>query len=269
MRILIIGDIVGRSGREAVEKHLPAVRKSLELDFVILNGDNAAHGFGITGSICKEFYDMGVDCITAGNHVWDQREIISYINSDPKLLRPLNLPKSTPGRGFLTAQLPDGRKILIVHVLGQIFMEALGDPFTAVEEIVSANRLGKAVQAIVVDFHGEATSEKSAFANYFDGRVSAVAGTHTHVPTADAHIMPGGTAYQTDIGMTGDYDSVIGMRKDIPVQRYLRKMPGERMVPAGGDATFCATYIETSDKTGLAEVIRPVIVGPHLFNTGI
>ncbi len=267
MKILVIGDVTGRSGREAVEKHLPEVRNKLKPDFVILNADNAAHGFGVTGKICRAFYETGIDCITAGNHVWDQREIISYINGDPKLLRPVNYPKGTPGKGTLNATLPDGRKILVIHVIGQVFMEAIGDPFSAVEEIVSSSPLGRAVQAIVIDFHGEATSEKVAFSQNFDGRVSAIVGTHTHVPTADARILANGTAYQTDIGMTGDYDSVIGMRKDIPVQRFKRKMPGERMVPANEEATFCASLITTNDKTGLAESIKPVIAGPWLANT--
>ncbi len=266
MKILIIGDVVGRSGREAVHKHLPEVREKLKPDFIILSGDNAAHGFGITGKICKEFYEIGIDCITAGNHVWDQREIIAYIDGDSKLLRPINYPQGTPGKGSMLATLPDGRKIMVVHALGQVFMEAIGDPFKTVEEVVARTPLGNTVQAIIVDFHAEATSEKVAFGHHLDGRVSAVVGTHTHIPTADAHILENGTAFQGDIGMTGDYDSVIGMRKDIPVKRFQRKMPGERMVPAGEEATFCATFVTTNDKTGLAESISPVVLGPKLMN---
>jgi hypothetical protein len=266
MRILAIGDVTGRSGREAVENNLPVLRDKLSPDFVILSGDNAAHGFGITGKICRQFYNMGIDCITAGNHVWDQREIIAYIDGDPKLLRPLNYPQGTPGRGYLLHTLADGRKIMVVHLAGCTFMEALDDPFAAAMDIVSRHPLGRAAQSIVVDFHGEATSEKMAFAQYMDGRVSAVIGTHTHIPTADAHIMNGGSAYQTDLGMTGDYNSVIGMDREIPLKKFVRKLPGDRMFPAGGEGTFCGTFIVTNDKTGLAESIESVVTGPRLKN---
>ncbi|NCC22381.1 MAG: TIGR00282 family metallophosphoesterase [Alphaproteobacteria bacterium] len=264
MRIVIIGDVVGRSGRDAVAKYLPQVRERLRQDYTILNGDNAAHGFGITGKICAEFYEMGIDCITAGNHVWDQREILAYINNDSRLLRPLNYPPGTQGNGFRLETLADGRKILIVHVVGRIFMEPLDDPFAVVTDLVRKHPLGVGIHAIVVDFHGEATSEKVAFAHYVDGKVSCVVGTHTHIPTADAQILEKGTAYLTDLGMTGDYDSVIGMQKHTPVQRFVRKVPGERMTPAGGEGTFCGALIVTDDRTGLAKGIEPIRLGPRI-----
>jgi metallophosphoesterase (TIGR00282 family) len=264
MRVLIIGDIVGRSGREALAQHLPEVKKRLNPDYIIVNGENAAHGFGITAKICKEFYDMGVDCITTGNHVWDQREILAYISNDPKLLRPVNYPKDTQGNGFRLDALPDGRKILTICVMGRIYMEPLDDPFAAVMAQVKAHPLGRAAQAIIVDCHAEASSEKAAMAHYLDGKVSGLVGTHTHIPTADARILPGGTAHLTDLGMTGDYDSVIGMDKQIPVQRFIKRLPGERMKPAAGEATLCGAFIITNDRTGLAASIEPLRLGGDL-----
>lgn len=266
MRILFIGDIFGRSGREALEKHLPTLRQKLKPDAVIVNGENAAHGIGITDKMCKEFYDLGTDCITSGNHIWDQREIIPYIAKDPKLLRPANYPPGTPGSGSYKFTSKNGDNILIINAMARLFMEALDDPFRAIDEILSKEKLGQTVQAIFVDFHGEASSEKMALGHYLDGRVSAVVGTHTHIPTADAHIMASGTGYQTDAGMTGDYNSVIGVRKDIPVQKFLKKMPGEKMIPAGGEGTVCGVFVVTDDKTGLCKAIEPVRVGPILHN---
>lgn len=265
MKILFLGDVVGRSGRDAVSKHLPVLKKKLQPDVVIVNGENAAKGVGITDVICKQFYADGVDCITTGNHIWDQREIIMYIDSDPKLLRPVNFPKGTPGKGAYTYTLPDGRKILIINAMGRVFMDQLDDPFAMVDDIVRANPLGRNdLAAIFIDFHAEVTSEKTSFGHYFDGRVSCVVGTHTHIPTADAQILANGTAYQTDAGMTGDFDSVIGVRKDIPVLRFTRKMPTERMTPAEGEATVCGIFVETDDRNGLAKSIEPVRVGGRL-----
>lgn len=261
MRILFLGDVVGRSGRDAVMKHMPPLKKQLNIDVVIVNGENAAHGAGINGEMCKEFYETGVDCITTGNHIWDKREVIPYIDRDPKLLRPLNYPAGTPGQGFYIHALPDGRKIMIVNVMGRLFMDAMDDPFAATDALLKNFALRRSVSAILVDMHTETTSEKMAFGHYFDGRVSAVVGTHTHIPTADAHIMPNGTAYQTDAGMCGDYDSVIGVRKDIPIMRFTRKMPTEKMVPADGEGTMCGIFIETDDSTGLARRIDPVRIG--------
>lgn len=265
MRILFVGDVMGRSGRDAVAKHLPVLKKSLKIDCAIVDADNAAHGLGVTESNCKEFYEAGADCITTGNHVWDQREIIPYIGRDPKLIRAINFPKGTTGNSSFLFTTPSGERILITHALARLFMENLDCPFTGMDELLKDYKLGQNVDAIFVDFHGEATSEKNAFAHYLDGRVSAVVGTHTHMPTADCQVFDGGTGYQTDAGMTGDYNSVIGVRKDIPIHRFVKKTPSERLVPADGEATFCGTFVETNAK-GLCTRIEPIIVGPRLQN---
>ncbi len=267
MRILYCGDVVGRSGRDALSAHLPRLRDELRVDFVAVNGENAAAGFGITPQICKDMYAMGVDAILLGNHAWDQREILSYIDSDPKMIRPLNYPDGTPGKGCRMFQLPDGRKIVVAQVMGRLFMDPLDDPFAAIDKALAPYPLGGAANAILVDMHAEATSEKMAFGHYLDGRASLVAGTHTHVPTADTLIMPGGTAYQSDVGMCGDYDSVIGMKKDVPVERFKRKIPTDRMSASDGEGTLCAALIETSDETGLALSIDPVRAGGKLTQT--
>lgn len=264
MKFLYCGDIVGRSGREAVVARIPELRKSLGLDFVLVNGENAAAGFGITGKICEELYQSGVDAIVLGNHAWDQRETLSYINSDPKLIRPLNYPKGTPGRGSTLFTLPNGRKVFVVQVMGRVFMDPLDDPFAAVEGELQKYRLGAGADAIIVDIHGEATSEKMAMGHFCDGRASLVCGTHSHIPTADAQILPGGTAYQTDAGMCGDYNSVIGMDKAEPLNRFTRKVPGGRFEPANGEATLCAVYVETDDRSGLATKVTPLRLGGRL-----
>ena len=267
MRLLFCGDIVGRSGRQAVKDHLPGLRRDLALDFVIVNGENAAAGFGITEKICDEVLAAGVDVISGGNHSWDQREAIGFIDRQPRLLRPLNFPRGTPGRGALAYDAPKGRKVLVMNAMGRIFMDALDDPFAAVEQELAKVRLGATVSAIVLDFHGEATSEKMAMSHVVDGRVSLCVGTHTHVPTADVMILPGGTAYQSDVGMCGDYDSVIGMDKTIPITRFTRKLPTERLTVATGEATLCAVFVETDDKSGLAIRIEPVRIGGRLRET--
>lgn len=264
MRILFCGDVVGRSGREVLVANLPDLRRRLDLDFVIVNGENAAGGFGITEKIAQEFYAAGTDCITTGNHVWDQREIIGYIDRDQRLLRPLNFPKGTPGRGAGLYTTRTGRKVLVANVMTRLFMDPLDDPFVAIETVLSQHRLGVTVHAIVVDIHGEATSEKMALGHFCDGRASLAVGSHSHVPTADAQVLPNGTAYQTDAGMCGDYDSVIGMKKEIAMARFIRKMPGERLTPAEGPATLCATFVETDDETGLARRVAPVRLGGRL-----
>ena len=269
MKIMIVGDVVGRSGRDAVAKHLPALRAQLDLDFVIVNGENAAHGFGITEAICNDLYAQGADVVTTGNHVWDQREIMNYIDGDDRLLRPLNFPAGTPGKGAGVFETKDGRKVMVVHAMCRLFMDPLDDPFAGVDEALKNHRLGAAggrgnVDAILLDLHGEASSEKMAMAHFLDGRVSAVVGTHTHVPTADAQVFKGGTAYQTDLGMTGDYDSVIGMQKENATARFTTKLPQGRLEPASGEATFCAMYLETDDGTGLATRAEPVRLGGRL-----
>ncbi|MGH6934231.1 MAG: TIGR00282 family metallophosphoesterase [Dongiaceae bacterium] len=264
MRLLFCGDIVGRSGREVVCEHLPRLRRELALDYVAVNGENAAGGFGITEKICADLFAAGVDIISTGNHVWDQRETVGYIDRVPRLLRPINFPAGTPGRGTAGTVTASGKKVLLVNVMGRLFMEALDDPFAAVERELAAHRLGGTADAIIIDVHAEATSEKMAMGQILDGRVSLVVGTHSHVPTADHQILPKGTAYQTDAGMCGDYDSVIGMEKSIPIARFTRKLPTERLSAAMGPGTLCAVFVETDDKTGLARHVAPLRLAGRL-----
>ncbi|MCB1555804.1 MAG: YmdB family metallophosphoesterase [Alphaproteobacteria bacterium] len=261
MRILFIGDVMGRSGREALEAYLPGLRRRYDVDVVIVNAENAAHGRGPTAKICKELFSLGVDCITGGDHIWDQREILSYIHGEKRLLRPLNFPKDSPGQGSYHHRLADGRTVLIVHVVGRYGMKPVDDPFAAAEALSRANPLGGAIHALFVDAHMEMTSEKTAFGHFMDGKASAVLGSHTHVPTADARILPGGTAYQSDVGMTGDYDSVIGSKKEEPIQRFTRHMTLGHFVPAEGPGTLCGAVVETDDRTGRARAIVPVREG--------
>ncbi|NNE83797.1 MAG: YmdB family metallophosphoesterase [Alphaproteobacteria bacterium] len=264
MKILFCGDVVGRAGRDVVVENLPDLRQRLALDFIIVNGENAAHGFGITDKICADLYEAGADVVTTGNHVWDQRDIIGQIDNDPRLLRPLNFPAGTPGRGAHVYEATRGRRVLVVNVMCRLFMDPLDDPFPALDKVLRDHPLGGAIDAIVIDVHGEASSEKMAMGHAFDGRASLIVGTHTHVPTADAQILGGGTAYQTDAGMCGDYDSVISMQKAPAIARFRRKMPGERLSPASGQADLCGTYIETDDSTGLARYVAPVRLGGRL-----
>ncbi len=264
MRILFCGDVVGKSGRRIVLDHVPRLRSELKLDFVLVNGENAAHGFGITQRMCDAFYHAGVDAITTGNHVWDRREIMNTIDDEPRLLRPMNYPDGTPGRGVGLYETGDGGRVLVIHPMGRLFMDPLDDPFAAVEAVLATQRLGEAADAILVDFHAEATSEKVAMGQMLDGRVSMVAGTHSHVPTADARVLLAGTAYQTDVGMCGDYDSVIGMEKTVSIARFISKVPNGRLEPAEGDATLCAFFVETDDTTGLALRAEPLRLGGHL-----
>lgn len=263
MRILYCGDVVGRAGRRALIDRLPRLRADLRLDIVIVNGENAAGGFGITPEICQDFYAAGTDVITTGNHVFDQRELIGHIDRDARTIRPLNMLPGTPGRGSVELRLADGRKVLVIQVIGRLFMGAYGDPFGALESELARHPLGAAADAIVVDVHAEATSEKMALGHLADGRVSLVVGSHTHVPTADHQILPGGTAYVSDVGMTGDYDSVIGMGKELALQRFRTHVPGPRLTPAMGEATLCAVYVETGED-GLAQRIAPLRVGGRL-----
>jgi len=264
VKLLYLGDLVGRAGRTAVIESLPQLRQDLDLDFVIVNGENAANGFGITPKICDQVYAAGADVIVLGNHAWDAREIIPHIDGEPRLIRPLNLPSGTPGRGASVFEVPGGRRILIVQVLGRIFMDPLDDPFAAAAAALQTHTLGGSVNAIFVDMHAEATSEKMAIGHYLDGKVSCVFGTHTHVPTADHQILPGGTGYMSDVGMCGDYDSVIGMEKAEPVRRFTRKMPGARFAPATGEATVCGVYLEIDDATGLTTYLAPLRQGGRL-----
>jgi metallophosphoesterase (TIGR00282 family) len=269
MKILYCGDVVGRTGRDVIAKYIPHLRKELALDFVIINGENAAHGFGITTKQCQDFFDLGIDCITLGNHAWDQKEIFGYIDQEPRLIRPRNYPTGTPGRGIGLYSLPKGQKILIIQVMGRLFMDPLDDPFASLETELSRYRLGQSVQAIIIDIHGEASSEKMSLAHFADGRASLVIGSHTHIPTADTQILPGGTAYQTDAGMCGDYDSVIGMKKEAAVKRFTRKIATEKLSPAEGEATLCGVLVTTDDQTGFALSIEPIRLGGRIKNTTI
>ncbi len=264
MRILFFGDIVGRSGRDALLRELPKLRAQTAADAVVVNAENSAHGFGINKKIVESLLAAGVDCITTGNHIWDQREILGQIDDMPRLLRPINYPAGTPGRGAVLLELSGGRKLLVVNAMARLFMDALDCPFAAMERVFAQYRLGQEVQGLFVDFHGEATSEKMAMGHFCDGQASLVVGTHSHVPTADAQILPGGTAYQTDAGMCGDYDSVIGMQKVPATQRFVRKTPQERLSPATGPATLCGVFAALDPVTGLARQITPVRVGGRL-----
>ncbi len=263
MRLLFIGDVVGRSGRAAIAEHVPALRKKLELDFVVANGENAAGGFGITEAIAQEFLNAGVDCITLGNHSFDQREALVFIERAPHVLRPMNYPQGTPGRGAWMYETQKGERVLVMSVIGRVFMDAMDDPFAAVEKELAACPLGLACDAAILDIHAEASSEKQALAHFADGRVSLAVGTHTHVPTADARILTHGAAFQTDAGMTGDYDSVIGMDKEEPIRRFTRKTPGSRFEPAEGPATLCGVFVETGGD-GLAKRVEPLRIGGRL-----
>jgi metallophosphoesterase (TIGR00282 family) len=264
LRILFLGDVVGRSGRNLICRELPRLREKLAIDFAIVNGENAAGGFGITEKIFNDFRDAGADVVTSGNHAWNQSEALVFCEREPRFLRPLNYPAGTPGKGAGLFTAANGAQVLVMNAMGRVFMEPVDDPFRAVEDEVSACSLGEGTDAIFVDFHGEASSEKMAMGHFLDGRVSAVIGTHTHVPTADGQVLTGGTAYMTDAGMCGVYDSVVGMDKEEPVRRFLTKIPAQRFSPAKGEATLCGAVVQTDDATGLARSISPLRVGGGL-----
>jgi metallophosphoesterase (TIGR00282 family) len=261
MRILFIGDILGRSGRAIVNERLPGLVKDWKLDLVVINGENAAGGFGITEVIYNELIEAGADAITLGNHAFDQREALVFIERAPRLVRPANYPKGTPGRGAALVETKNGKHALVINVMGRVFMDAMDDPFAAVEREIAACPLRTGADAVIVDIHCEASSEKQAMGYFCDSRASLVVGTHTHVPTADQRIMPGGTAFMTDAGMTGDFESVIGMNKDEPLNRFTRKLPGSKFEAALGPATLCGVAVETDDKTGLAAKVSAVRLG--------
>jgi metallophosphoesterase (TIGR00282 family) len=264
MRILFVGDIVGRSGRTVVVERLPTLIRDWKLDLVVANGENSAGGFGITEAIYRELIEAGVDAVTLGNHAWDQKEALVFIERAPRLIRPLNYPAGTPGRGAAMIEAKNGGRALVVNAMGRIYMDPLDDPFAAVDRELNACALPKGADAVIVDFHGEATSEKQAMGFFCDGRASLVVGTHTHVPTADQRVLPGGTAFISDVGMTGDFDSVIGMSKDEPLQRFLRRISAARFEPAAGPATLCAIAVETDAATGLAARVGAVRLGGSL-----
>src|ERR1700752_2832316 len=264
MLLLFVGDVVGRSGRAAVTERLPVLRRDWKLDCVIVNGENAAGGFGITAQIYNEMIDAGADAITGGNHSWDRREALVFIERAPRLIRPLNFPPGTPGRGMVMVETAGGARGLVIKLMGRVFMVPADDPFALAARELSACALKAAADAIVVDMHCEATSEKQAMGHFCDGRASLVVGTHTHVPTSDHRVLPGGTAFITDVGMTGDYESVIGMNKAEPLHRFVRRISSGKFEPALGPATFCAVAAEINDATGLATRIAPVRLGGRL-----
>jgi len=266
MRFAFFGDVVGRSGREGLGEHLPGLRRRLGLEFVVVNAENAAAGFGVTESTARELFDAGADCLTLGNHAWDQKEALTYIVREPRLVRPLNYPAlaDPPGRGAQMFETEQGKRVLVVNLLGRIHMDSLDDPFAAVDRALNDAPLGAVADAVIVDMHAEITSEKMAMGHFCDGRASLVVGTHTHVPTADAQILPGGTAYQTDAGACADYDSVIGNDKEEPLRRFTTRISGGRFKPAEGPATVCGVFVETDPATGLARRIEPIRIGGRL-----
>jgi metallophosphoesterase (TIGR00282 family) len=261
VRLLFLGDIVGRSGRTAVTSGLPGLIERYKLDFVVVNGENAAGGFGMTEEIVQDVLDAGADVLTTGNHAFDQREALVFSERQPRFLRPVNFPAGTPGRGANLFIARNGARVLVANVMGRVFMDALDDPFAAIDRELAACPLGEQADAIVIDFHAEATSEKQAAGHHLDGRVTLVVGTHTHVPTSDHRILPGGTAYQSDAGMCGDYESVLGMEKDEPVRRFLTKIPSGRFTPANGVATICGLAVDVDERTGLARAVSPIAIG--------
>ncbi len=265
MRILFLGDMVGRSGRTAVQERLPSLRRDLRADLVIVNGENAASGFGITRKILNTTLEAGADIVTSGNHAFDQKEALIWADEEDRFLRPANFPSGTPGRGSNVVEAANGARVLVANIMARVFMHPqLDDPFAAAETLLADAPLGHMADAVVIDFHAEATSEAQCFGHFVDGRASLVVGTHTHIPTADHQILPGGTAYMTDAGMCGDYDSSLGMNKEEPLRRFLTQVPGGRMEPASGEATVCGVLAITDDKTGLATAVEPLRVGGRL-----
>lgn len=263
IHILCVGDVVGKAGRNAVENHLGDLQRRLDIDFTIINVENATHGNGVSEAHCRFFLDQGADVLTTGNHIWDRRQIFPYLDREKRLLRPHNYPRSNPGRGWDVFEDRKGRKIGVGNILGRIGIRGGDDPFQCANQILSPHRLGRDLDAIIIDFHAEATSEKMAMGHFLDGRVSAVFGTHTHVPTADTRILPAGTAFQADIGMTGDYDSVIGMEKIVSVRRFHTGLP-ERLSPAQGQGTLSGLYIRVDPSRGLACKVQRVTSGATL-----
>lgn len=265
MKILFLGDVMGKTGRTAIAERLPGLRAEWGLDFVVVNGENASSGAGLTPDHAKAILAAGADCVTLGDHAFDQKDMLQFIETETRIVRPLNFSKVAPGKGFRIFEATQGRKVLVAQVLGQVFMKRpFDDPFSAIEGVLKTHALGAAVQAAVVDVHAEATSEKMAMGHWCDGQASLVVGTHTHVPTGDAMILNGGTAFQTDAGMCGDYDSVIGMEKLEPLRRFITGMPKARFEPAAGPATLSGVYVETDDRTGKALRVRMIRVGGRL-----
>ena len=267
MNILLLGDIMGPSGRRAIIEKLPDLIKKKKIDFVIVNGENAADpGVGITKKNVKEFLDSGVDVITTGNHVWDQKETLEFITSEKRLLRPQNLIEGSPGKGFGIFNSKNKKRVAVVNLMGNIFMKKCEDVFKEAKKFIQTIQLKKDADFIIVDIHGEITSEKMAMGYLFDGKATMVVGTHTHVPTSDHRIMEKGTAYQTDVGMCGDYNSVIGMNRDNSLKKFLKDPSAKKHYPALGEATISGLMVAADDKTGLANKVEPIILGGSLEN---
>ncbi|WP_422029520.1 TIGR00282 family metallophosphoesterase [Roseovarius sp.] len=265
MRLLYLGDVMGRAGRRAVTENLPRLKAEWRVDFTVVNGENATGGMGLSGEHAKLLLEAGADCVTLGDHAFDQKDMLQFIESEPRIVRPINFAKEAPGRGHRVFTDGRGRKVLVAQVLGQVFMKrAFDDPFSAIEPVLKAHVPGGGVQATLVDMHCEATSEKMAMGHFCDGRASVVVGSHTHVPTADAQILPGGTAFQSDAGMCGDYLSIIGMDKAEPMRRFITGMGKGRFTPAMGEATLCGLFIETDDRTGKAVNVTMIRDGGRL-----
>ncbi len=269
MRILFLGDVMGRAGRRAIAERLQGLREAWRLDFVVVNGENATNGAGLSPDHAKGLLEAGADCLTLGDHAFDQRDMLRFIETEPRIIRPLNFAKDAPGKGAGLFKTARGQKILVTQALGQVFMKRpFDDPFAAIDAVLKARPLGGMAQAILVDMHCEATSEKMAMGHWCDGRASVVVGTHTHVPTADAQILPKGTGFQSDAGMCGDYNSVIGMEKSEPMRRFVTGMAKGRFSPANDEATLSGLFVETDDKTGLARDVQMVRVGGRLQQAG-
>ena len=269
MKILFLGDVMGRAGRKAVVERLPKLRADWKLDFVVVNAENASAGMGLTGDHAKALLYAGADVLTLGDHAFDQKEMLGFIENEPRIIRPLNYAKDAPGKGFRLFSTQRGQKILVTQALGQVFMKRpFDDPFSALDAVLRSHPLGGLANAILVDIHCEATSEKMGIGHFCDGRASVVVGTHTHIPTGDAQILNGGTAFQADAGMCGDYNSVIGMEKTEPLRRFITGMPKGRFTPALGEATLSGLYIETDDRTGKATRVEMVRQGGRLAQTG-
>lgn len=266
MRILFLGDIVGATGCSMLQNNLLRVKESKKIDFIIVNGENAAKsGVGITDDICKDFFNCGVDVITTGNHVWDQKETMEFIEKENRLLRPKNLFEPAPGKGFEIYQTKSNFKVGVLNLMGNVFMKKCDDVFEISEKFMQSYKLKNDYDFLVVDFHGEITSEKNAIGHFFDGSATLVVGTHTHIPTNDARILNKGTAYQTDAGMCGDYDSVIGMNKENSINRFMKKNSSKHF-PALGEATLCGVIVDCNVETGLADKIESYIFGGQLTN---
>ena len=267
MNILILGDIIGPSGRKVIIKELPDLIKKKKLDFVIVNGENAADtGVGITKKNTEEIFKAGADVITSGNHIWDQKETMEFIDSEKRLLRPENLIKGSPGSGIGIFKSKNNKKIVALNLMGNIYMKKCEDVFETAKKFIQTVKLKKDADFIIVDFHGEITSEKMAMGYLFDGKVTMFVGTHTHVPTSDHRIMEKGTAYQTDVGMCGDYNSVIGMNRDNSLKKFFKDPAAKKHYPALGEGTISGLMVVADNKTGLANKVEPIVLGKNLEN---